>query len=60
MAKVKPASKRKRGKAALALGAAGVSLTITGGASATAPATVPSQDDYGDLFWVKRKFLTSV
>src|SRR5580692_11063541 len=37
---------RKRKKAALALGAAGVSLAMTGAASATAPATnVPSQDN---------------
>src|SRR5580692_7850021 len=37
---------RKRKKAALALGAAGVSLAMTGAASATAPATnEPSQDN---------------
>src|SRR5580692_11074112 len=37
---------RKRKKAALALGAAGVSLAMTGAASATAPATnVPAQDN---------------
>ena len=37
---------RKRGKAALALGAAGVSLAMTGAASATAPTTnEPSQDN---------------
>ena len=45
MTQAKRSSKRKRGKAALskkaalALGAAGVSLTMTGAASATAPAT---------------------
>ena len=39
---------RKRGKAALALGAAGVSLAMTGAASAIAPSTTthePSQDN---------------
>src|SRR6202035_654071 len=47
----KQSSKRKRGKAALAKsalawGAAGVSLAMTGAASASAPATnVPSQDN---------------
>jgi hypothetical protein len=45
MAKAKRGSIRKRGKAALAVGAAGVSLAMTGGASATAPATAPSQGD---------------
>ena len=45
MAKARRGSIRRRGKAALAVGAAGVSLAMTGGASATAPATVPSQDD---------------
>jgi hypothetical protein len=45
MAKAKQVSKRKCGKTALALGAAGVSMTMTGGASATGSATVPSQDD---------------
>jgi hypothetical protein len=37
-------SKRKRGKAGLAMGAAGVSLAMTGAASATAT-NVPSQDN---------------
>jgi hypothetical protein len=45
MAKAKRGSIRKRGKAALALGAAGFSLAMPGGASATAPATVSPQDD---------------
>ena len=52
MTQARRSSKRKRGKAALskkaalALGAAGVSLAMTGAASATAPATnVPSQDN---------------
>jgi hypothetical protein len=46
MAQAKQASKRKRAKTSLpVLGAAGVSLAIAGGASATAPTTnVPSQD----------------
>ncbi len=45
MARTKQSSKRKRRRTALALGAAGVSLTMAGGASATAPTTnVPSQD----------------
>ncbi len=52
MTQARRSSKRKRNKAALskkaawALGAAGVSLAMTGAASATAPATdVPSQDN---------------
>ena len=45
MTQVRRSSKRKRGKAALALGAAGVSLAMTGAASATAPTTIPSQDN---------------
>src|SRR5580698_2805089 len=46
MTQAKRNSIRKRKKAALALGAAGVSLAMTGAASATAPATdVPSQDN---------------
>src|SRR6516164_9328891 len=45
MAKAKRGSIRKRGKTALALGAAGISLAMPGGASATVSSTVPSQDD---------------
>jgi len=49
MTQARRRSIRKRGKAALALGAAGVSLVMTGGASATAPAvtttTDPTQDN---------------
>lgn len=48
MRQAKRSSIRKRGNAALALGAAGVSLAMTGGASATAPATTTnasSQDN---------------
>ncbi len=46
MRQAKRSSKRKRGKTALVWGAAGVSLAMTGAASATAPATdVPSQDN---------------
>ena len=46
MTQARRSSIRKRKKAALALGAAGVSLAMTGAASATAPATnVPSQDN---------------
>jgi hypothetical protein len=52
MTQARRSSKRKRGKAALskkaalALGAAGVSLAMTGAASATTPATnVPSHDN---------------
>src|SRR5215469_8596245 len=49
MTQARRRSIRKRGKAALALGAAGVSLAMTGGASATAPTvattTDPSQDN---------------
>src|SRR5271155_1512525 len=46
MAHAKRGPKRKRRKAALVLGAAGVSWAMAGGASATAPTTnVPSQDN---------------
>src|SRR5271169_1621642 len=46
MTQARRSSKRKRGKSALALGAAGVSLAMTGAASATAPVTnVPSLDN---------------
>src|SRR3984893_18258986 len=46
MRQARRSSKKKRGKAALVWGAAGVSLAMTGAASATAPATnVPSQDN---------------
>ena len=46
MTQARRSSIRKRKKAALALGAAGVSLAMTGAASATAPATdLPSQDN---------------
>ena len=46
MTQARRSSKRKRGKSTLALGAAGVSLAMTGAASATAPTThVPSQDN---------------
>jgi hypothetical protein len=45
MMQVRRSSKRKRRKAALALGAAGVTLAMTGAASATAPTTIPSQDN---------------
>ena len=46
LAQAKQASKRKRAKKGLVLGAAGVSLAVAGGASATTPPTanVPSQD----------------
>jgi len=46
MARTKQASKRKRGNTSLpVLGAAGISLAMAGGASATPPAAnVPSQD----------------
>lgn len=51
MAWPKQSSKRKRRKTALVLGAAGVSLTMAGGASATAPPTnVPSQDTEAGVF----------
>src|SRR4029077_19667666 len=46
MTQARRSSRRKSKKAALALGAAGVSLAMTGAASATAPATnIPSQDN---------------
>jgi hypothetical protein len=46
MTQARRSSIRKRKKAALALGAAGVSLAMTGAASATAPTTdAPSQDN---------------
>ena len=53
MAQARRRSIRKRGKAALALGAAGVSLVMTGGASATAPTvttTDPTQDNARRFF----------
>ena len=50
MAKAKRGSKRNIGKAALALGAAGVSFAMTGGASATAPPTNESQDNARRIF----------
>jgi hypothetical protein len=57
MMQAKRSSIRKRGKAALAFGAAGVSLAMTGGASATAPATnVPSQDNARRLFLSEEEF----
>ena len=46
MTQTRRSSRRKRGKTALAWGAAGVSLAMTGAASAAIPATdVPSQDN---------------
>ena len=46
MTQARRSSKRKRGKAGLAFAAAGVSLAMTGAASAAAPATsVPLQDN---------------
>jgi hypothetical protein len=54
MTQARRRSIRKRGKAALALGAAGVSLVMTGGASATAPTvattTDPTQDNARQFF----------
>ena len=50
MAKPKRGSKRSIGKAALALGAAGVSFAMTGGASATAPPTNELQETHGEFF----------
>ncbi len=51
MAQAKQNSKRKRRKTALVLGAAGVSLTMAGGASATAPeTTVASQGTAAEFF----------
>src|ERR1700676_2403995 len=46
MTQARRSSKRKSRKAALVWGAAGVSLAMTGAASASAPATnIPSQDN---------------
>ena len=50
MVKAKRATKRNARRAALALGAAGVSLVMTGGASATAPTSAPSQDNARQIF----------
>ncbi len=50
MAKPKRGSKRNVKKAALALGAAGVSFAMTGGASATAPRDTPLQDNARRIF----------
>ena len=49
MTQARRSSKRKRGKAAFVLGAAGVSLAMTGAASATAT-NVPSQDNARQFF----------
>ena len=57
MTQAKRRSIRNRGKAALALGAAGVSLAMTGAASATAPTTnVPSQDNGRRLLLGEEEF----
>lgn len=57
MTQAKRTSIRKRAKAALAFGAAGVSLAMTGSASATAPATNgPSQDDARRLILGEEEF----
>jgi hypothetical protein len=50
MANAKRRSKRNIGKAALALGAAGVSFAMTGSASATAPPTHDSRDNARRVF----------
>ena len=50
MTKAKRSTKRNARRAALALGAAGVSFAMTGGASATAPTSVASQDDARRIF----------
>ncbi len=50
MAKPKRGSKRNIGKAALALGAAGVSFAMTGSASATAPPTHDWRDNARRVF----------
>ncbi len=56
MADPKQRSKRKRRKTALVLGAAGVSLTMAGGASATAPASnVPSLDTAAGIFFAEEE-----
>ena len=50
MAKARRSPKRNVKTAALALGAAGVSFAMTGGASATAPANLASQDNARRIF----------
>src|SRR6516165_12151425 len=50
MAKAKRRPKPKVTTAAVALGAAGVSLALTGGASATAPTNLASQDNARRIF----------
>jgi hypothetical protein len=50
MVEAKRGPKRNARRAALALGAAGVSLAMTGGASATAPTNVVSQDNARRIF----------
>jgi len=50
MAKARRHPKRNAGRAALALGAAGVSLAMTGGASATAPTSGMLQDNRRPIF----------
>ena len=56
MARTKQGSKRKRRRTALVLGAAGVSFTMAGSASATAPATnVPSQNTASGIVLVEEE-----
>ena len=56
MARTKQGSKRMRRRTALVLGAAGFSLTMAGGASATAPATnVPSQNTASGIVLVEEE-----
>ena len=50
MSKARRTPRRNARKAALALGAAGFSLALTGGASATAPADVASRDNSRQIF----------
>jgi hypothetical protein len=51
MARTKRAARQTARRTALALGAAGVSLAMTGGPSATAPTIVPSQDNARRIFF---------
>jgi hypothetical protein len=66
MTQARRSSKRKRGKAALAkkatlaLGAAGVSLAMTGAASATAPATNVSSQDNARRFILAEEEISDV
>src|SRR5580704_18075675 len=60
MTQARRSSKRKNGKAALALGAAGVSLAMTGAASASAPTTNAPLEDNARRFILAEEEISDV